>query len=449
MGWRWETRTNSDGKQHRTKPPRQPSGAYAQNNKPDSWATLAEVQAATATMGFEGVGLQLQGLHGFAALDLDKVRNAETGEVLPWAAEVIAWGSYAEMTPSGAGFRVLGTVAADRLSRHNKFTHPLGGEVEFYISLQQGSGRYITVTGNRVEGAPDALTPIDDQVARLWADLRPKQEQKAKDFDLNTGGSDGLEGLPQWAQNYITHGGSGDRSANFQAVVNAMAVRMDFLTALRILEAYPQGPAGKYTGRLETELRRSWEKANASQGSHASGRNASGPTMARTETWGEPDPKYLRTVLPEPPALPLDGVFSPVWSHWIKSAADSKGAPRDYVVAALLSVTSSLIGNTRWAAPWSGWAEPPIIWAVAIGSPSAGKSPGLDAVLSPLRKVEKDARQAAKVEHDDWKGRAEVPSFSRACGRRRSRRLSPTATNRPPSLLKQILVRNPYCRAMQ
>src|SRR5690606_7658515 len=86
----------------------------------------------------------------------------------------------------------------------------------------------------------------------------------------------------------------------------------------------------------------------------------------------------------------------------------SKGAPPDYVVAALLAVAGSLIGNTRWAAPWSGWSEPPIIWSLAIGNPSAGKSPGLDAVLSPLRKVEKEARQGAKAEHDAWKGRAEV-----------------------------------------
>ncbi|GAB1362937.1 hypothetical protein MASR1M32_21730 [Rhodobacter sp.] len=191
------------------------------------------------------------------------MRNAETGEVLPRAAEVIACGSYAEMTPSGTGFRVLGMVAADHPSRHNKFAHPQGGEVEFYINLPQGSGRYITVTGNRVEGAPDALTPIDDLVARLWADVQPKHEQKAGGFDFNfdTGRAKGLEDLPQWARDFITHGGSGDRSANFQAVVNAMAARMDFLTALRILEDNPQGPAGKYAGRLQRELRRSWDKA--------------------------------------------------------------------------------------------------------------------------------------------------------------------------------------------
>ena len=91
--------------------------------------------------------------------------------------------------------------------------------------------------------------------------------------------------------------------------------------------------------------------------------------------------RFLRPDLPAPPDLPLQEVFGPVWAAWLAKAAEDKAAPPDYVAAALLAVVGATIGNTRWASPWMGWAEPPIIWAMAIGTPSMNKRPGFDAVL--------------------------------------------------------------------
>ena len=69
--------------------------------------------------------------------------------------------------------------------------------------------------------------------------------------------------------------------------------------------------------------------------------------------WPDADLRLLRADLPEPPARPLDDVFSPGWGAWMRDAAASKGAPADYVMAALLSVCASLVGNTRWPSPWA------------------------------------------------------------------------------------------------
>lgn len=128
--------------------------------------------------------------------------------------------------------------------------------------------------------------------------------------------------------------------------------------------------------------------------------------------WPEADTRLLRTDRPEPPALPLEGVFSPKWVRWMKSAAKSKGAPVDYVVASVLSVCGSLIGNTRWPSPWQGWAEPPIIWSVIVGNPSAGKSPAMDAVLVPLKGAERRLRDAAQGSINDWRAAAEVAKLA-------------------------------------
>ncbi|WP_112310352.1 DUF3987 domain-containing protein [Pseudogemmobacter bohemicus] len=128
--------------------------------------------------------------------------------------------------------------------------------------------------------------------------------------------------------------------------------------------------------------------------------------------WGAPDPRYLRTILPEAPTLPLEQVFPPAWCSWIRTAAESKGAPADYVVAALLSVTGALLGNTRWVAPWEGWSEPPILWSMAIGNPSAGKSPGLDAVMAALKVVEREGRQEVEGRLTAWRAAAEVAKLA-------------------------------------
>jgi len=124
--------------------------------------------------------------------------------------------------------------------------------------------------------------------------------------------------------------------------------------------------------------------------------------------WPDADMRLLRADLPEPPALPLDEVFSPRWAAWMRGAAACKGAPPDYVMAALLSVCGSLIGNSRWCSPWQGWAEPPVLWSVVIGSPSAGKSPAIDAVLVPLKNAERAMREAAHGELTEWRAKAEV-----------------------------------------
>lgn len=124
--------------------------------------------------------------------------------------------------------------------------------------------------------------------------------------------------------------------------------------------------------------------------------------------WPAPDMRYLRPELPEPPSLPLEDVFSPRWSSWIRAAAEAKAAPPDYVLAGALSVCSAIIGNSRWSSPWQGWAEPPVLWAVAIGNPSMNKSPGLDAILDPLKKVERCLREKKQVEVTEWRVKADV-----------------------------------------
>jgi hypothetical protein len=131
-----------------------------------------------------------------------------------------------------------------------------------------------------------------------------------------------------------------------------------------------------------------------------------------TPSWPDPDPRMLRASLPPAPQLPLRDVLGPNLAQWVADAAEAKGAPADYVFAALLAVAGATIGNARWASPWRGWNEPPIIWTMCIGLPSAGKSPAIDAALQPLRKAERPLREAARKKLDAWKEKAELAKLA-------------------------------------
>lgn len=128
--------------------------------------------------------------------------------------------------------------------------------------------------------------------------------------------------------------------------------------------------------------------------------------------WPAPAAKFLRPQTPPAPELPIEDVFSANFSKWAREAAEAKSAPPDYVVFSVISVLSSVIGNTRWVSPWHGWAEPPVIWAMMIGLPSAGKSPAIDAALNPLRAAEAPLREAVNRELKEWEEKAKVAKLA-------------------------------------
>lgn len=130
--------------------------------------------------------------------------------------------------------------------------------------------------------------------------------------------------------------------------------------------------------------------------------------------WTEPDPALLAPERPEAPPLHLEGLLGAPLAAWVRAAAEGKGAPADYVLAGLLAAAGAALGNARWAAPWAGWREPPVLWCMLIGNPSAGKSPALDAITRPLAEIERARREAAEPERKAWAEKAEVAKIAEA-----------------------------------
>ena len=164
----WRHKTMPNGK--RTKVPFQARTAFpASTNKPETWSTYAAAAEAARRRGDPGVGFVLNGEGGYVGIDLDDCIGPD-GDVLPWAQEILDFGeTYAEITPSGNGLRLIGRAEdVETIARGKEC------QVEVYTS-----GRYLTITGDQVDGSPDAIDQVplslDALVARVeaWKASRP------------------------------------------------------------------------------------------------------------------------------------------------------------------------------------------------------------------------------------------------------------------------------------
>ncbi len=125
---------------HRAKVPYRATGpGLASSTDPATWATYEQAVEACRRHHHDGVGFVFTPDDPFTGIDLDHCRNPETGELAPWAAEIVAMfpGAYVEASPSGTGVHIITRGTAP----HNGSQAYCGGKVEMY-----DRGRYFTVT---------------------------------------------------------------------------------------------------------------------------------------------------------------------------------------------------------------------------------------------------------------------------------------------------------------
>jgi putative DNA primase/helicase len=159
--WKYEWR---DGKW--TKPPfASETGRHADSTDPATWTTFAKALTAYRNGSWEGIGFVPIIKLGITAIDLDHCRNPETGVVGPWAEEIIdEMRTYTEVSPSGTGIRIIAFGSKPSTDRYKK------GDVEIYDGRtkegKQG-GRYLTVTGQHLDGTPTTIKKRTKAIARV------------------------------------------------------------------------------------------------------------------------------------------------------------------------------------------------------------------------------------------------------------------------------------------
>lgn len=124
------------------KAPQQPCGALAAVNRPATWSTFPE--AADSTIG-TGLGWVLG--EGIGCIDIDHCIDA-AGRLAPWAQSIVDdhrdEALLVEISRSGAGVHIFLPMEPGR----GRIDYHQGHRVEVY---PPGSGRYIAVTGDRLE----------------------------------------------------------------------------------------------------------------------------------------------------------------------------------------------------------------------------------------------------------------------------------------------------------
>jgi hypothetical protein len=395
VGWRNVTRNG-----RATKAPFAADGSgAAKADDPATWAArpAAEAWARRNLNGAGGgIGLQLGAVPerpgvSIGGVDLDACRDPETGQVLPWAEEIVAaLRSYTEVSPSGAGAKVFFTYATAGLAelraamgtehgrgfKRGKGEHPPA--VELYVS-----NRYFAWTGRHLDGTPRDLRPVALETL-LWlvreagpAFAGTGARSGAAECGASDAGADALavrlraamEGDAGLARRWNGDtSGLKDGSRSALAFALGAAIKRHGFGYAEMCELLHRNPrtaewtATKGEADGGRELRRIWDKAGDA-------------AEAGPGEWLEPNMAVLRRSATEPPPLPLD-CFGPWWARWLSAAAQGANAPPDFAALPLLAVASAPIGNARWALVWKGWAEPPALWCASVGNPSSGKSPG-------------------------------------------------------------------------
>lgn len=131
------------------------TGRRASSTDPSTWSPFEQAVRYARKNLLPGVGFVFTG-SPFAGADLDGCRDPETGRLEEWAREIVAeLDSYAEVSPSATGVKVF-VRGSLPLGRRRK------GQVEMY-----DGGRFFTVTGHRLPGAPAGVMERTEQLTAL------------------------------------------------------------------------------------------------------------------------------------------------------------------------------------------------------------------------------------------------------------------------------------------
>ena len=156
----WKSVENPGAKKPRKVPISPHTGGPGSSTDRATWSDYNTAVSAVARYSLAGVGFVFDVNDPFAGVDLDDCRNPETGEIAPWAKEIIAKSnSYSEVSPSMTGVKIFLRGKLPANAKHN--TPYQTGSVEVY-----SEGRYFTTTGAHVPGTP---TTIEDRQTELTA----------------------------------------------------------------------------------------------------------------------------------------------------------------------------------------------------------------------------------------------------------------------------------------
>ena len=171
--WRYKQR---DGK--KTKIPVDPhTGQFASSSDSDTWSDFETAQEHYENGDTDGLGFVFGDDDLISGVDLDNVRDPETGELEEWAEDIINQiDSYTEVSPSGTGVHILqfgilpqnARTRADQKSTLERFD---SSECEMY-----DSGRFFTMSFDHLEDTPTELKQRNDELREVHTEYLAEED---------------------------------------------------------------------------------------------------------------------------------------------------------------------------------------------------------------------------------------------------------------------------------
>src|SRR3712207_2017823 len=380
--WRSEER---DGKT--TKIPYSPtSGRKASSTDPETWGGYLEAVSACRERGHDGIGFVFTKDDPFCGVDLDRCLDPDTGELEPWAREIIEeLESYAEVSPSGTGVHIL--VRATLPDGRNR-----KGRVEIY-----DRGRYFTMSGRHLKGTPYTIEDRQEQLLalrrRVLGEPPVDNGRRAPRPAADTGLSD---------QEILAKAASADNGEKFRRLWagdtsgyehDGNEGHSEADLALCAMLAFWTGPD---PDRIDAHFRQSglyrekWERADYRE------RTIARALEGKTEFYepGQTAPLKDNTAsgdsreeklggLPEAASFPVDALPEGC-QRFVREAAASIGCAPDLMAVPLLGLLSAAIGNSRQVRLKRSWKECAALFAVVVAEPGDKKTPAQKAALASM-----------------------------------------------------------------
>lgn len=373
---------------------------------PADRAALVSFDAALAALDggdFSGLGFAFLPENDDIGIDLDHVRDPETGELTPRAKAIVdACASYTEISPSGTGLHIYCQGESETFKSND-----IG--VEVFCGRQ-----FFTVTGNHLVGTPAEVNPIGEEtLRRLKATV--EQARKGRDGVSSTVHTSALDGQAkvESALCFV----SADIGYDDWIKIG-MAIHAELgAGACNVWDAWSARSA-KYPG--EKVLRGHWKSftpgavtggtlyalANEAgwQPPRRVNTNPSPPPIS--SSLGDPDAPAAETEWPDPmipgsiavPTLPA--ALLPNWvGDMAKAVADSTQTPEAMATLLALAVLATCVQRRFEVAPYGeedDYTEPLALWILIAMMSGSRKTAVLNALIAALlrwEKLERDRRR--------------------------------------------------------
>lgn len=217
----WRAVPKANGKADKV-PHRADAPSAMASTKESWWGFDAAVKASA---NLSGIGLNIKREADITSTDLDgcvTLAGDGTVTIAPWADEIIGKAAtYTEVSPSKTGIRMFHRGRCDDWTSDRTDGKP---GIEIYAG---NSPRFVTVTGQRIEGAPETVNAAPpgfmDWMAGKYR-RAPKAEHARADMPAVIEDASVPEGLPADAALFLASGDfeGGDRSAFLARVARAL-----------------------------------------------------------------------------------------------------------------------------------------------------------------------------------------------------------------------------------